>query len=121
MARGNDWIDSAAWVVQRPDLPWTGEWFEATLGQLAAMTRTCHACPVLRECAQQAERLRVTAGFWAGRYRDANAPDLVLVHDPSALADVELGVRRERRSGRHHRHGRRRRLLRRCLYPAAAA
>ena len=91
MARGNAWIDSAACVVERPDLPWTGEWFEATLGQLAAMTRTCHACPVRAECAERAERLRVTAGFWAGRYRDPSAPALVRLHDRRARADVELG------------------------------
>lgn len=83
--------DSAACVVQRPDLPWTGEWFEATLGQLAAMTSTCHACPVQRDCAERAERLRVTAGFWAGRYRDPTAPDLARLYDRRELADVELG------------------------------
>ena len=91
MARGNDWIDSASCVVERPDLPWTGEWFDWTLGQLAAMTRTCHACPVRSECAAQAERLRVTAGFWAGRYRDPTAPALVRIHDRGASADVALG------------------------------
>ena len=91
MAPGNEWIDAAACVVQRPDLPWTGEWFDWTLGQLAAMTRTCHTCPVRAECALQADRLRVTAGFWAGRYRDPNAPDLAHLHDRSARADVELG------------------------------
>jgi len=91
MARGNAWIDLAACVVQRPDLPWTGEWFEATLGQLAAMTRTCHDCPVAGQCAERAEHLRATAGFWAGRYRDPTAPDLVRLHDLCAHADVELG------------------------------
>ena len=91
MDRGNDWIDSAACVAQRPDLPWTGDWFEATLGQLAAMTRTCHTCPVIRQCAERAERLSATAGFWAGRYRDPTAPDLVRIHDRRAPADVELG------------------------------
>jgi hypothetical protein len=70
MARGNEWIESAACVVQRPDLPWTGEWFDWTLGQLAAMTRTCHACPVRSECAAQADRVQATAGFWAGSSRD---------------------------------------------------
>lgn len=74
MARWNDWMGSAACVVQRPDLPWTGEWVDATLGQLAAMTRTCHGCPVIRDCAERADRLRVTAGFCAGRYRDPHAP-----------------------------------------------
>ncbi|AXG12107.1 WhiB family transcriptional regulator [Intrasporangium calvum] len=71
MARGNDWIDSASCVVERPDLPWTGEWFDWTLGQLAAMTRTCHACPVLRECLAFADRVQATCGFWAGSSRDA--------------------------------------------------
>jgi hypothetical protein len=91
MARGNEWIDSAACVVQRPDLPWTGEWFDWTLGQFAAMTRTCHACRVIRECAERAERLQVMAGFWAGRYRDPNAPDLVRIGERPVRADVELG------------------------------
>ena len=93
MARGNEWIGAAACVVQRPDLPWTGEWFEATLGQLAAMTRTCHACPVKRQCAAQADRLRVTAGFWAGRYRDPSAPRVVHIYDRPARTDhaSELG------------------------------
>ena len=91
MARGNDWIDAAACVVERPELPWTGEWFEATLGQFAAMTRTCQACPVIGQCAERADRLRVTAGFWAGRYRDPNTPDLVRIHDRRAHGDVELG------------------------------
>lgn len=91
MARGSDWIASAGCVVQRPDLPWTGEWFEATLGQLAAMSRTCHTCPVIGQCAERADRLQVTAGFWAGRYRDPNAPDLVQLHDRRARPDVELG------------------------------
>ena len=91
MARGNDWIDSAACVVQRPDLPWTGEWFDWTLGQLAAMTRTCHACPVIGQCGARAERMRVTAGFWAGRYRDPTAPDLTRLHDRHARPEIELG------------------------------
>ena len=71
MARGNKWIDSASCVVERPELPWTGEWFDATLGQLAAMARTCHACPVLGECFAFAGRVQATAGFWAGSSRDA--------------------------------------------------
>jgi hypothetical protein len=92
MARGNEWIESAACVVERPDLPWTGEWFDWTLGQLAAMTRACHACPVRRQCADQAERLRVTAGFWAGRYRDPSAPRVVRIYDRLApAAESELG------------------------------
>lgn len=91
MARGNAWIDSAACVVQRPDLPWTGEWFDATLGQLAAMTRTCHICPVSAQCAAQAEQLGVTAGFWAGRYRDPYAPALGRIVERPVRADVELG------------------------------
>ena len=92
MARENAWIDSAACVAKRPDLPWTGEWFEANLGQLAAMTRTCHACPVWSECAAQAERLRVTAGFWAGRYRDPSAPRAVHIYDrPARTTDSERG------------------------------
>lgn len=91
MPGGNDWIDSAACVVQRPDLPWTGEWLEATLGQLAGMTRTCLACPVIDQCTERAERLRVTAGFWAGRYRDPNAIALLHLHHRSARADLELG------------------------------
>lgn len=93
MARGNDWIDSAACVVERPDLPWTGEWFDWTLGQVAAMARTCHACPVSPQCAAQAERVRVTAGFWAGRYRDPSAPRIVHIYDRPARTDhaSELG------------------------------
>ncbi|AXG12139.1 WhiB family transcriptional regulator [Intrasporangium calvum] len=91
MARGNDWMDSGSCVVLRPDLPWTGEWFDATLGQLAAMSRTCHTCPVQLDCAERADRLRVTAGFWAGRYHDPNALDLVRIHDRRARAAVELG------------------------------
>jgi len=91
MARGNDWMASAACVVDRPDLPWTGEWFDWTLAHLSAMARTCHGCPVRADCAAFADRVRPTSGFWAGRHRDPYAPPVSQFSDRPARTAAELG------------------------------
>jgi hypothetical protein len=60
----------AALCARFPNLPWVTEPHEATRGGVAAMRTVCAACPVRVECEAAVRDEAVTAGFWAGAYRN---------------------------------------------------
>lgn len=63
--------------LDRGDLPWIADADQTTAWDRLAMGTACQGCPVLPDCAGYAGREKVTAGFWAGRHRDADAPTLL--------------------------------------------
>jgi len=50
-------------------LPWIDNPRHVALDEVRLMRRTCASCPVLDTCAGFVAEQRVTAGFWAGRWR----------------------------------------------------
>jgi len=70
-----------AWMAEgacrnTDDLPWTADPEQTTARELLVMGAVCRGCPVLPDCAGYAKEQRVTAGFWAGRHRDPDAPSI---------------------------------------------
>jgi hypothetical protein len=63
--------------VQLGDLPWTADPRDTTSWEVLSMLEVCHGCPVAGECAGYATQQKVTAGFWAGRYRDTDSHSVV--------------------------------------------
>ena len=70
------WMAGGA-CLTRGDLPWIADCDQTTTWDRLAMAAMCQDCPVLSDCARYANREKVTAGFWAGRHRDADAPNLL--------------------------------------------
>ena len=74
--------DDIAWMrdgscLSRGDLPWIADAEQTTAWDRLAMGALCQGCPVLSDCAGYASREEVTAGFWAGRHRDADTPNFL--------------------------------------------
>ena len=65
----------------------------STAGQRAAMGVVCAGCPVLARCQDAADRLRATAGFWAGTPRDAAV--LEPAHEPAPVRCGGVGAASE--------------------------
>jgi len=76
--RGSEVVD-LSWMSRGmctgwADLPWTTEPEHTTARDVLVMAAVCHGCPVRSDCTDYAKGQRVTAGFWAGRHRDPDAP-----------------------------------------------
>ena len=79
MSRGSrtgdrSWMNRGA-CLGRGDLPWIADPDHTSTWELLAMSATCQGCPVLADCTTHATGQKVTAGFWAGRNHDPDAPD----------------------------------------------
>lgn len=70
------WMRDGA-CLSRVDLPWIADAEQTTAWDRLAMGTLCQGCPVLADCARHANKQKVTAGFWAGRHRDVDAPTLL--------------------------------------------
>lgn len=68
------WMREAA-CQDAPELPWIGppgnDWQQRPnpRADWARMAEICHHCPVRAECETYVRDDQVTAGFWAGRWR----------------------------------------------------
>jgi hypothetical protein len=69
------WMTDGA-CLQRGDLPWIADPEQSTPWERLAMGAACQDCPVATDCTNYVKRAKVTAGFWAGRHRDPDAPKL---------------------------------------------
>jgi hypothetical protein len=67
------WMAAGA-CLQRQDLPWIAEPEQSTPWERLAMGAVCQSCSVRTDCAGYVKRGKVTAGFWAGKHRDPDAP-----------------------------------------------
>jgi hypothetical protein len=86
---------SLAWMsrgvcLDRGDLPWIAEPEQTTAWERLTMGALCQNCPVRTDCAGCASREKVTAGFWAGRHRDAEVPNLFA--GPGWAVDPQPGL-----------------------------
>jgi hypothetical protein len=88
------WIGDMTWMADgaclpRGDLPWTADPEQSTAWQARVMGALCQDCRVRSDCAGFVRRAKVTAGFWAGRHRDIDAPSL---SDPLQPAETRPGL-----------------------------
>lgn len=83
------WMAGGA-CLSRGDLPWIADAEQTTTWDRLAMGTLCQDCPVLSDCAGYTSREKVTAGFWAGRHRDADA--LTLLAGPGWAIDPLPGL-----------------------------
>jgi hypothetical protein len=72
------WMDQAA-CNGHTDLGWMKGPEDTSLAEERAMAGHCARCPVRADCLIFAERLEVTAGFWAGHFWTPDGPLLPLV------------------------------------------
>jgi hypothetical protein len=56
-----------------PDLPWISDLATVSLDQLSVIEAICGACMVCFECLEYAGCHDVTAGFWAGAFRQVES------------------------------------------------
>ena len=83
-----DWMRDGA-CLNRGNLPWIADAEQTPAWERLDMGAACQGCPVLTHCAAFVKREKVTAGFWAGRHRDA---DLTLFAGPGWAIDPLPGL-----------------------------
>jgi hypothetical protein len=75
MAFVERWMDLAV-CIAFPELPWTGERDQVSNAALVGMRGACRSCGVYECCAEFVSREAICGGFWAGEFREPNAPRL---------------------------------------------
>ena len=58
-----------------PDLPWLSDKEYVSYGDEIGMRAACRSCGVFETCHSFVQREQISAGFWAGEFRDPEPMD----------------------------------------------